>query len=292
MSIASGWDTLGSETPHVPMIQSALFGVACAGLCATALARMKSIGQAALGLAVLWGTPAVVNEGARELADLPLAYFFLATAILIYLYILRRQPGLLILAGVTAGLGAWMKNEGSVFVLAAGLALLVVSLREKPWRALLWYAAGIAIPMVVVLYFRLFMAPPSDVLSNSTGQSLAQALDLSRHVQILRAFGGELLHFGGWSLLELPVGVFIVLLVYLALAHEPKPEAGRQIAVVTILLIAVQMLGYYAVYVITPYDLTWHLRTSVERVFLQVFALAAFAVLYFTRTPESIFESQ
>ncbi len=32
MNIASGWDTLGSETPHVPMVQSALFGMACAGL--------------------------------------------------------------------------------------------------------------------------------------------------------------------------------------------------------------------------------------------------------------------
>ena len=32
MNTASGWDTLGNETPHVPMTQSALFAIACAGL--------------------------------------------------------------------------------------------------------------------------------------------------------------------------------------------------------------------------------------------------------------------
>src|SRR5512143_1795013 len=100
MNIASGWDTLGSETPHVPMVQSALFALACAGLMVSALASSKSVGQAALGLIILWGTPAVVNEGARELADLPLAYFFLATCVLIYLYILEHKAGLLVLGGI------------------------------------------------------------------------------------------------------------------------------------------------------------------------------------------------
>src|SRR5512140_2650531 len=43
MNIASSWDTLGSETPHVPMAQSALFAVACAGLFVAALAQTKSV---------------------------------------------------------------------------------------------------------------------------------------------------------------------------------------------------------------------------------------------------------
>ncbi len=291
MNISAGWDTLGTETPHIPMIQSALFGIACAGLFVGALACTKSLGQAALGLIVLWGTPAVVNEGARELADLPLAYLMLGTAILIYLYVLHRKPGLLVLAGITAGLGAWMKNEGSVFVIAGGLALVIAFVRQKPWRSVSWYVLGLIVPMAIVLYFKLFLAPPSDVLSNGRAQSIAQALDLSRHLEILRYFGGQLLSFGGWSLLGLPIGMFIVLLVYLVLAREPQAKENRPMVVAAIVLLAVQMLGYYAVYMITPYDLTWHLTTSVERVFLQVFPLAAFAILNLTRTPESIFGS-
>lgn len=288
MNIASSWDTLGSETPHVPMIQSALFAIACAGLFVSALAHTRSIGQAALGLILLWGTPAVVNEGARELADLPLAYFFLATLILLDLYVIHRKPGLLVLSGISAGLGAWMKNEGSVFVIAAALALAIALWRQKPWKALGWYGLGAIIPMAVVLYFKLFLAPPSDVLSNGRAQSIAQAMDLSRHLEILRYFSGQLLRFGGWNIIGLPVGVFVVLLVYLALTRQPQPRENRPMIVAALIIIAVQMLGYYAVYVITPYDLTWHLTTSVERVFLQVFPLTAFAILNLTRTPESI----
>ena len=291
MNIASSWDTLGSETPHVPMAQSALFAVACAGLFVSGLACMKSVGQAALGLIVLWGTPAVVNEGARELADLPLAYFFLATAILIYLYVVHRQSGLLILAGLTAGLAAWVKNEGSVFVIAGILAVAVTFLRERPWRALLWYGAGVAAPLAIVLYFKLFLAPPSDVLSSGPARSLAQALELSRHLEILQFFGRELLTFGGWSLFAVPVGVIAVLLVYLLLARGALARDHVSMVTATAVLLAVQLLGYYAVYVITPYDLTWHLNYSIERIFLQMFPLIAFAVLTFTQTPETIFRS-
>ncbi len=292
MNIASGWDALGTETPHVPMVQSALFAVTCAGLLVSTLAATKSVGQAALGLILFWGTPAVVNEGARELADLPLAYFFLATAVLIYLYVLHRKPALIILAGITAGLGAWMKNEGSVFVLAAGLALLIAFLRDKPWRVLFWYALGLAVPMALVLYFKLFLAPPSDVLSNAPSRSLMQLMDPSRHLEILRYFGTQLLFFGDWLFFGLPVSVMLVLLVYLVLAHGPLSTERLPMLMTAVILLAVQMLGYYAVYVITPYDLTWHLTTSVSRVFLQVFPLIAFFVLISTQTPETIFQNR
>jgi hypothetical protein len=240
----------------------------------------------------LWGTPAVVNEGARELADLPLAYFFLATAVLIYLYVLHRRNGLLVLAGIAAGLSAWVKNEGSVFVIAGAVAVAAAFLREKPWRKLAWYAAGAAIPLGIVLYFKLFLAPPSDVLSSGPSRSIAQALELSRHLEILRFLGSELLTFGGWSILAVPIGIVVVLLVYLLLARQPLAPQQKPMLIAALVLVGVQMLGTYAVYVITPYDLTWHLTYSIERIVLQVFPLLAFVILATTQPPESIFASK
>lgn len=289
MNIASGWDTLGAETPHVPMVQSALFAVACAGLFVSALACLKTTAQAALGLIIFWGTPAVVNEGARELADLPLAYFFLATGILIYLYVIHKKPGLLVLAGLTAGLAAWTKNEGSVFVIAAALGLILAFVRQRPWRLLLCYLLGLAVPLIVVLYFKLFLAPPSDVLSNGPARSLAQALQLSRHVEIVQYFVRELLTFGGWRFLAQPIGILVVLLVYLILVRAPLAAEHRPMLIAGCALLGVQLLGYYTVYVITPYDLTWHLNYSIERIFLQVFPLSVFMILLAARSPESIF---
>jgi hypothetical protein len=290
MNIAAGWDTLGSETPHVPMVQSAIFAVACAGLLVTALAATKSMGQAALGLILFWGTPAVVNEGARELADLPLAYFFLATGILIYLYVLYRKPGLIVLAGLTAGLAAWMKNEGSVFVIATAAALAVAFLRQKPWRVELWYILGLAIPMAFVLYFKLSLAPPSDVLSNGPVRSFAQIADLSRHLEILRFFWGQFLSFGGWSVATRPIGIIAILLVYLMLAREPLVKERYPMVMASIAMLGIQTLGYYGVYLITPYNLTWHLRFSIERICLQLFPLIAFVILSAAHSPETIFK--
>jgi hypothetical protein len=289
MNIASGWDTLGSETPRVPMVQSAVFAVACAGLLVSALACTKSIGQAALGMIIFWGTPAVVNEGARELADLPLAYFLLSTGILTYLYILYRKPGLIVLAGLTAGLAAWMKNEGSVFVIAAAVALAVAFLRQKPWRVLLWYILGLAIPMAFVLYFKFFLAPPSDVLSNGPTRSLAQIADISRHIEILRFFWGQFLTFGGWSVLARPIGILPILLVYLIFVREPLIKERYPMVTASIAMLGIQTIGYYGVYLITPYNLTWHLSFSIERICLQLVPLIAFVILSAAHSPETIF---
>jgi hypothetical protein len=197
----------------------------------------------------------------------------------------------LVLAGLTAGLAAWMKNEGSVFVIAAAVALAVAFLRQRPWRTLLWYGLGVAVPLAIVLYFKLFLAPASDVLSNGPARSIAQIMDLSRHLEILRYFWSQLLSFGGWSILALPIGVIIALLVYLLLARQPLTVEQRPMVTAALVLLAFQVLGYYAVYLITPYDLTWHLTYSVGRIFLQVFPLMAFVILIATKSPESIFRN-
>ncbi len=291
MNSASGWDTLGGETPHVPMVLSALFAVGCAGLMAGALASIKSVGQAAFGLIVLWGMPVVVNEGSREMADLPLAFFILATGVLIYLFVLHHKPGLLALAGLTAGLAAWTKNEGSLFVLVTGLALAIAFFREKPLRILIWYAIGLALPLAVVLYFKFFLAPPSDVLSSGPARSIAQVLDLSRHVQILQSFWGEIRGFGSWKIAWLPYGILPILLVYYLLFRSKVLKEHRTAYIAGITILVAQSLGYYVIYLITPYDLAWHLNYSADRIVLQIFPLILFMVLCASRTPESVFDS-
>lgn len=291
MNIASGWSVLGSETPHVPMVQDMLFAVGCVGMMAGALASVKSMGQAALGVIIFWGAPVVVNEGSRELADLPLAFFILATGILIYLFVLHRKPGLLVLAGLTAGLAAWTKNEGSVFVLATGLGLLAALLRKKTWRLLLWPALGLAFPLAIVLFFKLFLAPPSDVLSNGPGRSIQQVLDAARHAEILRYFWKETIRFGNWKVPGLSLGIIPVLLLYLVLSQTKIDKSLLNAYLAIVMILVLQVLGYYAAYLISPYDLTWHLSYSLQRIFLQVFPLLAFLILSIARTPEALFET-
>ena len=315
MNTAWGWQAVGSETPRIPMTQSALFAIACIGILVSALASTKSLGQAALGLIILWGTPTLVNEGAREMADLPLAFFILATGILIYFYVIHQKPALIALAGLTAGLAAWTKNEGSLFVVSAGIAIAVAFLfgnnpelatkqdktvtsrlgggvmkfRNGALPVLFRFVLGLAFPLAIVIGFKLFLAPPSDVLSSGPTRSIQQILELPRHLEILQFLGRELFYFGGWTSL---IGILPILIIYLLLFRAPVNKEQRPAYIAGITMLAVQLLGDYGVYLITPYDLTWHLSYSIERIVLQVFPLIAFLILSATQIPENIFRSK
>ena len=98
-----------------------------------------------------------------------------------------------------------------------------------------------------------------------------------------------MLTFGGWTLLAQPIGIIAVLLVYLILVREPLTKERTLMVIASSAMLGIQMLGYYGVYLITPYDLTWHLSFSVERIFLQIFPLLAFVILSAAQTPETIF---
>ncbi len=291
MNITSGWEMLGTDSPHVPMLQSGLFALACVGLAVASLGSVKSLGQAALGLAILWGTPVLVDEGARQMADVPLAFYILATGVLIYLYVRERKPGLLALAGLSAGLAAWTKNEGSLFVIAASVAVVVAVGRSQRFRAAASYLAGLALPLAVVLYFKLRLAPPSDVLSSGPTRSLEQILDPTRHVQIVKFVWGALLEFGAWGVAALPLGILVVLAVYFLLFRAPIGKDLRPAFLAGIVMLLIQAAGYYGIFLITPYDLAWHLSYSTNRLILQLYPLITFLVLASAATPEAVLAS-
>lgn len=49
--------------------------------------------------------------------------------------------------------------------------------------------------------------------------------------------------------------------------------------VADITILAIQVLGYYAAYLISPYDLAWHLSYSSSRIVLQIFPLLLLLML-------------
>ncbi|HEY9152649.1 MAG TPA: hypothetical protein VIN60_07170 [Anaerolineales bacterium] len=275
MDIAWAWQAAGQETQRTPIVLSGLFMLACAGLLGASLNLTQSLGQASIALILLLGSSLIGNEGASQRADLPLATFFLGTIVLIYFYATSKKPGLLILAGFMAGCAAWTKNEGSLFVLVTLPALFIAFFRQNPWRVLGWYLLGLFFPMIVVLYFKKFLAPPSDVLSNGITRSIQQALDLSRHIVILKSFGADILSFGGWG-----IGILPILLIY-TLIFKLAPSSDLRPAYIAIgMILILQAIGYYGIYLITPYDLQWHIDFSLGRLVFQLYV--PFLFLFFT----------
>lgn len=271
LNIASNWGTLGRESPYVPLFFSGIFMLATCGVLAAALALVKSPWHAAAGLIILLNTPLFLSTGASQTADVPLAFFMLATAALLFLYASREMPGLLTLAGLAAGLAAWTKNEGQLFVLVASAAAALLISKSKAWPHIAAYLAGLATPLLVVGYFKLALAPPNDLLTGGISQSLQSMLDINRHLTILGQYGQELISFGqSW------IWIGLVPLAYAVLFGFAPAAGGRRGYAALVLIVVLQMLGYYFVYLITPHPVAWQLEFSLDRLALHVYPIMLF----------------
>lgn len=283
-NIAWGWQTLGGETTRVPMVEAMLFMLASLGMLYGALCLTRGMVQAGLGALLLASTPVFVRTASYQIADVPVMFFFLAALIFLYLALARQERGLMILAGLMAGLAGWTKNEGLLFILACVIGLALTQYTDLK-RLLPFYASGLALPLAVILFFK-NMAPPSDLAAAGIGSLLASLTDFSRYEQIFGALGPAIFSFGYWTITSLP----LVLAVYMLIAgFAPAPGTRRNLFTVGVIIV-LQLLGYCIVFLLTPYDLEWHLSTSLWRLLLQIFPAVLFVYLNVIRSPENLFQ--
>ncbi len=128
---------------------------------------------------------------------------------------------------------------------------------------------------LVILYFKIKIAPGSYLFNDSMAHILDKLLDAERYFNIIKWFLREFLLFGN--------GFVLVLLAFIFLAGFKLDEEIRR-GVYTCLLVLVLMLaGYFLIYVITPKPLEWHLATSLERLYYQLAASTLFTVSMFLR---------
>lgn len=273
------WGTLGAETVRTPAVQALCFLVGSLGLVFGGVGLTRSLGQAALGVLLLGGTPFLALSASGLLADVPIMYYLTASLVLMFLALTREPGALMVLSGFMAGLAAWTKNEGLLFLLAAVLGLTLTRYADLR-RSLVRFALGAALPLAAVLIFK-SLAPPNDMLG--AGASLSRLVDPARWLILLRALGGMVLRFGDW-----PISLPLLLAVY-ALVMRLAPPPGSKTALFTVaFILALQFLGDCAIYLLTPHDLAWHLGTSLARVLLQLFPAALVVFLLTVREPERV----
>lgn len=277
LNVAQGWFALGEST-RLPLSLAALFTFSLPGLLFAALRFRGQKIQAISAASLLLLTPAFIEYGAQQMADIPLAAYFLGAAIFLWLFAQTENPRLLILGGLLAGFGVWTKNEGWVFW-GACLAVSLLAGRAKSLRPAGFFLLGSLLPLLATLAFKLVLAPANDLFVENANR-WQQLLAPARYGQIFAAFGQQIAAFGGWRL-----GIFWALLGYALLMGFQRP-LPRQTAWLW-LLIFVQLAGYFAIYLITPHDLAWHLRTSLARLLMQIFPLALFALFASLRPVEA-----
>jgi len=276
-AVARGWSYAGEETTFVPRLIAILFGAATVGLLMSTLTRLRGTSQGYLGGLVLLATPYFLELTTDQYADVPLAFFYLASAA--FLEIQDRQGGgirLPLLAGLFTALAAWTKNEGVLFLAVTVLIRLRVGVRR--WRELAAFLVG-ALPVVLVLaYFKLRLAPVNDLIAGQGAQAtFARLFDGRRY--------GLIAWFYLVALVSIGPGLAVVLAVYrLLLGGAPlRPGRGHTPAV-----LALMLAGYAVVYLTTPNELAWHLSDSVHRLLMQLWPSALLALFLSTATPQEV----
>jgi len=302
-AIAHVWSYIGHDDAIVPSIISLVFTFATLGLLVSSLATLRGATSAALAGIALASTPFFIEQGASQYADIPLSFFFLATVALVRLYQQRsaetadgRPLGLLVLAGVAAGFAAWTKNEGVLFLVAFLVSQIVSVSRWRRLRAsgqlplasvreLAVLLLAIAPFLLLIVWFKHSIAPPGDLFANPETM-IQKILSPARYWAILRWYAKQFLRFGSWVVPSTPLLIALRLLI--PSSGIRRWDTARWSSVMTL---ALTLSGYFAIYVITPNDLYWHLRFSLNRLFLQVWPSALFLFFLFGGCQASL-ESQ
>lgn len=274
--VARLWAWAGAEWTGVPAVLGDLMAVAIV----TGVMGAIGLGRARAWLAgaVLLAPYTFLQQVAAQQADLPVALFVTAAVLVLYGERAAGTPGAwpvraLLLGGAVAGLGAWTKNEGVVFLAASGMLLAVDALRARAPGRLLWFGAGAAAALATVVAFKWGIAPDTSVYlpSGASQSAIDKVLSPALHATIGRIMLVWSVRWGGGPTVGL-VPVLLAVAAWSAVVH--RQAAARLLAVVGLML-----AGYYVVYVLTPLDTEWLVTTTIDRLLVQlwpVIVLAAF----------------
>lgn len=288
LSVARCWEYMGYESKIVPPLVAMLFALATIGLLVSAVRTLRTSTQAFLAGLVLLAPFLFITTAVSEGADTPLGFFLLAMLVLFCLQ--DRAPAgnynCLLVAGMMTGFAAWTKNEGWIFLISTVVAHFVVIVRLEGLRVclrqMLFFAIGSMPVLLIVVYFKMQLAPPNDLIAGQGLMSTASKLaDFSRYILILQAFADQVADFGGWR--ANPVYLLAVYPLFLGIRVEEKDKPGVATSIIALCLI---LTGYFFIYATTPNDLSWHLRTSLDRLLVQLWP--GFVLVYFltVRAPE------
>lgn len=286
LSVVGGWNTLGSEVLRIPTVLSMVILLGMAGTMYCTLVHLRSISQAALAVILLLATPGLLLYSTFQTADIPLTYYFVASASLLILANTENDRRLVLLSGLMAGLAAWTKNEGLTFVLLMTGCTLLLFAKQGAYPALLAFLGGTAFPLLTVFLFKTLLSANNDLFAdNSLSQIIPRLLDLGRYTRILTHLLSELGRVGEW-----PVSILLVLFVY-GLIMGPAKALSRVEKAAWLIPLS-QLAVYLLIYLITPHDLDWHMNYSMSRLLMHVFPLVLFAFFLFVKTPETVLSQQ
>lgn len=282
--LARIWQYAGRDTIAAPIGLAAGAAAGIVVLLAASIAEARGAARGAIAAAALLGAPAFAAAAASQFADVPIAFYFLATFVMFERALATRRLAWWLAAGASAGFAAWTKNEGQAFLLFVAISMTIAIWRDRARYGRRPLAAVVigALPAIAALtLFRWALPSPHEVLAGlSADRVRARLHNIARWRAIATALGTQI-WFGGAAIAGVvPIMTTIALVSGVA---RPAPFVVRASAAV----LGVMLLTYALVYLFSPYDLAWHLGTSAERVIVQLVPSTLWALSMWSRIAAS-----
>lgn len=284
--IARCWIYAKTETVWVPIISAFIFTFCTIGLVASSVSYFTSKTDGLLAGLVLLCTPFFMTMGDSQYADNTVGYFFLATIVLLTLARngTSNKPILFIAAGFTAGLSAWSKNEGLLFIACLFTSQLSL-LFFKNYRELLveikYLLFGLIPILFCIIYYKIVIAPPNQIMLAQGQQTFLKLSDHSRYATVYQWYVKQFSAFGQWVIN--PWWLFLLgILIKGGISFKQNNFAF--ISNFTWLLL--MLIGFFLIEIVTPLDLEFYLFTSLHRLFFQLFP--SFIFIYFLALKKTV----
>ena len=284
-NISRIWNYIGSENIYVPMIVAFLFTFSTIGLIVSSMIFIKNRNHGYLTGLILLSIPFFIIQGAGQIADIPFGFFVLSTIVLFFLKdkLPEKSAGFYFLAGIMIGLSAWTKNEGLLLILIVLFSHFVVTIFQKGWTSYLKemvpLLAGLLPLLIITVQFKMRLNVSNDLVSERNFESMVNLLlDHNRYLVVGKSYLSYLNRKFLFIIIIIPI-MFKVL----KLSGDRKYKASSTISFLIIFLL---LSGYYMIYIISPHDLEWHLKTSLSRLYLQVMPSIIFVFFAVVNTIE------
>lgn len=282
--VARAWSYFGRSAWWIPfLVQGIIIYAAILSLTAL-IANLRGARMGLLAGWVLLGTPFFLRESAGLQADVAVAYYLLSALALISLKECWYPDrfGLEVAAGLMAALAAWTKNEGILLIVVLPTVRMLMLYRRSgagtALRSLSALVTGMLPVLILLVYFKLHITPDNDLVAGqSLPATMARMLDQSRYGRIMAAFFQGMLAFDRWQVYPLLLAIYMGLT---GITHRPT---NRFAGLTTLAVVLTVLGGFFCVYLTTPHDLHWHLRTALHRLLLQMWPATLLVVFLLVR---------
>ena len=286
-TIARIWYYIGSDTTIVPITVAFLFTFSTVGLLYSSVSILRGRSQGVLAGLLLLSTIIFLQSGINQVADVPVGFFYLATIVLFHLKdnsSKGKNDFMLILAGITTGLASWTKPEGSLFIVSVVMASALIFLPAKGFKKyfkdLLIWGIGLIPVLAVVIYFKTQIASPSYIFDQDWTVFINKLTDSTRYLFIIQILVGKLVAFGD--------GVLFLLALYLLLIGKKYIIRDDIVITFSIVVLCFMLIGYFFTYIIIPIELSFAVKVSFHRLFLQLWPSIIFIFFLIAKPPLTI----